>query len=182
MAFYYPAGCDVLVPDHVCDPCEARENARVSSVAFIKNSFVFEDPTSPTEWQAGLEAGDIIVIPQVNGTFDGGSEVETPGFGRQSTSLTGFNFSSNFKDPDYKTNGAFYNAIKNSRDYKYAFVTSSQLHISENAVTVIPKNPIVDDTAGVVVWDVTVKWGGGDLVEPQDVPPGIFGTCFSVAS
>ncbi len=183
MAVYYPSGCDdVLIPDHVCDPCEAREKARVSSVAFIRNSFVFSDPTSPVEWEAGVASGDIIVIPQVNGTFDGGSEVETAGYGRQSTSLTGYNFTSNYKDPDYKRNGTFYNSIKNSRDYRYAFVTSSQLHLTDSVVTIIPKNPVTDDTAGDVVWDVTVKWAGGDLVEPQDMPPGIFGVCFNVAA
>lgn len=183
MAVYYPSGCDdVTIPDHVCDPCEAREKARVSSVAFIRNSFVFSDPTNPTEWEAGIASGDIHVIPQVNGTFDGGSEVLSAGYGRQKESLTGFDFSALFKDPDYKNNGDYYNAIKNSRDYRFAFVTSSQLHITDDAVTIIPKNPVVDDTAGDVVWEVLVKWAGGDLMVPMDMPPGIFGQCFVVAA
>jgi hypothetical protein len=182
MAVYYPAGCDVLVPDHVCDPCEAREKGRVSSVAYVRNSYVFTDPTDPTEWQTGINSGDIQVIPQVNGSFDGGAEVETPGYGRQSTTLTGFNYSLTYKDPDYKTNGVFYNALKNSRDYRFAFVTETQAHLTDAAVTAIPKNPIADDPTSEVVWEVTVKWASGDLLEPFDVPPGIFDRCFSVAS
>ena len=178
---YYPSGCDVLVPAHLCDPCEAKEKARVSGVAFIRTSFEFVDPTDPVEWQTGLNAEDIILIPEVLGSFDGGSEVESAGYGRQSTNLTGYNFVLNFKDPNYKQNGDYYNALKNSRAFKVAFVTSSQLHISDDAVSVIPKNPITENLTDDVVWDVTVKWAGPDLVTPGDIPAGIFGECFTVA-
>lgn len=178
---YYPSGCDELVPAHLCDPCEAKEKARVSGVAFIKTSIDFANPSNPTEWQDAINSKDIIVIPQVLGSFDGGAEVESPGYGRQSTNITGFNFSANFKDPNYKLNGPFYNAIKNSRQYKFGFVTESQLHLTDDAVSVIPKNPITESLTDDVVWDVTVKWAGPDLIEPVDVPPGIFDECFSVA-
>jgi hypothetical protein len=181
MAIYYPSGCDTLVGEHLCDPCEAKEKGRVRSVAFIKSTFAFSDPSSPTEWQTGINAGDIIVIPQVLGSFDGGSEVESAGYGDQSTNLTGFNFTSNFKDPNYKNNATFYNALKYSRDYVYAFRTETQTHISDNTVSVIPKNPMTENLTDDVVWDVTVKWAGPDLPAPQDTPPGIF-ECFSVAS
>lgn len=181
MAIYYPSGCDTLVPDHLCDPCEAKEKARIGSVGFVKTSVAFSDISNPTEWTAAINAGDIIIIPQVLGSFDGGAEVESAGYGRQSTNLTGYNFSANFKDPNYKLNATFYNALKNSRAYKFAFVTETQVHISENAVAVIPKNPVTENLTDDVVWDVTVKWAGADLPEPADVPPGIFEECFEVA-
>lgn len=181
MAIYYSDDCESLIPDHLCDPCEQKEKARVGSVAFIKTSFAFTDPSNPTEWQTGINSGDIIVIPEVLGSFDGGSEVESAGYGRQSTNLTGYNFTSNFKDPNYKQNALFYNTLKNSRAYKYAFVSETQAHLTDNAVSVIPKNPITENLTDDVVWDVTVKWAGADLPAPFDVPPGIFGECFSVS-
>lgn len=181
MAIYYPTGCDTLVPDHVCDPCEAKEKGRVRGVAFVKTSRALPDLSDPTSWRAGIEAGDIIIIPQVLGSFDGGSEVESPGYGSQSTNLTGYNFSANFKDPNYKQNATFYNALKNSRAYKFAFVTETQVHISDNAVSVIPKNPVTENLTDDVTWDVTVKWAGPDLPSPEDIPPGIFDECFAVA-
>jgi hypothetical protein len=180
MSIYYPAGCDEVVPDHICDPCEAVEKGRIGSGAFVKSSFEFTDISNPNEWRVGIESGDIIVLPEIIGTYDGGSEVESPGYGRQSTKLTGYNNVANFKDPNYKLNGNFYDKIKNSRAYKFAFATETQIHISENTVTIIPKNPVTDDLTSDVVWDVTVKWASAGLSVPNDIPAGIFGECFAV--
>lgn len=177
MSVYYPSGCDALIPDHICDPCEEIELGRIRSVAFIKNTFAFIDPTDPTEWETGFAAGDIIIIPQTKGTFDGGAEVETAGYGDSSTRLTGYNFQLQYQDPNYRLNCNFYNAIKNSRDYKVAYRTETQVHISDKTVQVIPKNPVQDDTTSEVVWDVIVKWAAKDLPCPFDVPSGIFDAC-----
>lgn len=177
MSIYYPANCDELVPDHICDPCEEKEQGRVSSVAFIKTDFAFTDPSNPVEWTAGFVAGDIIMIPETSGTFDGGAEVLGPGFGRRMESLNGYNFGLQFQDPNYKLNCAFYNALKNSRQYTVAYATGSQIHMVNYPVQVIPKNPVQDDVNTLVVWDVLVKWAGADLPCPYDLPPGIFDTC-----
>lgn len=177
---YYPAGCESQIPDHVCDPCEAREKGRIGSVAYIKKEFEFTDPSNPEEWRTGIEAGDIIIIPEVTGSFDGGSEVEGPGYGRQATSLIGYNFTSNFKDPNYKNNCDFYNGLKNSRAWRYAYVTETQVHLTTNPVVSIPKNPVTEELNSDVVWDVTVKWSDSNLPCPFPKPAGIFDECFSV--
>ncbi len=174
MPIYYPSGCDAAVPDHVCDPCETKEKGRIGTVAFIKKGFVFVDPSSEAAWTAGIVSGDIILIPQVIGSFDGGAEIESAGYGRQSTQLVGYNFSANFKDPNYKSNCEFYNALKNSRSFKFAFVTETQVHLTDVAVSVIPKNPITEDLNSDVVYDVTVKWAYKDLPCPVEAPTNIF--------
>lgn len=177
MSVYYPSGCDALIPEHICDPCEEIELGRIRSVAFIKNTFEFTDPSDPTEWQAGFASGDIILIPQTKGNFDGGAEVEAPGYGDQATRLTGYNFQAQYQDPNYRLNCNFYNAIKNSRQYRFAYRTQTQVHITDTTVQVIPKNPVQDDTTTEVVWDVLVKWSGSNLPCPYDVPAGIFDQC-----
>lgn len=181
MAIYYPSGCDSLVPKHVCDPCEAREKGRIGAVAFIQKAYEFADPSNPVEWRAQINAKTIIVIPDILGSYDGGAEVEGPGYGRQQSSLIGYNFTSNFKDPNYTTNCLFYNALKNNRGYRFAFVTETQVHLTMNPVVIIPKNPVTEDLNSDVVWDVTVKWSDKDLPCPYHVPLGIFEKCFSVA-
>jgi hypothetical protein len=178
MSIYYPSGCDAVVPEHYCNPCEATEHGRVRSVAFIKKDFAFTDETDPTEWQAGIESRDIIIIPEVLGSFDGGAPVEGAGYGDQQTKLNGYNFELNYKDPNYKENADFYNALKYSRAYKIAYRTETQTHISDNAVSVLPKNPVAEDLTSEVVWDVQVKFSQGDLPEPFDTPAGIF-ECFA---
>lgn len=177
MAIYYPSGCDDLIPSHVCEPCESPEQGRVRSVAFIKNGFEFIDIENPVEWQQGFADGDIILIPATKGTFDGGAEVETPGYGDQATRLTGYNFQLQYQDPNYRQNCNFYNLLKNSRGYHAYYRTETQGHLIEPTVQVIPKNPVADDLNSEVVWDVLVKWSGKDLPCPTDVPPGIFDEC-----
>lgn len=174
---YYPAGCETEVPDHLCNECEEIEHARVRSVAFINKSFVFNDPTSPVEWQAGIAAKDIIIIPEVLGSYNGGDPQEGTGYGDQASRFTGYNHELLFKDPNYALNGGFYNAIKYSRQYKIAWRTETKTHISENPVSVLPKNPVTENLTDELVWDVTVRWSSGDLSEPFDTPPGIF-ECF----
>ena len=180
MSIYYPEGCESAIPDHQCDPCEVPEHGRVRSVAYIKSSFNFIDPEDPTEWSAGIDSRDIIMIPEVLGSFDGGAPVESAGYGDQSTKLTGYNFSLVYKDPNYRDNCDFYNAIKASRNYKVAWRTETQTHISDNTVSVIPKQPVTEDLASDVVWDVEVKFAQGDLACPFDTPAGIFDQCLAV--
>jgi hypothetical protein len=182
MSIYYPEGCDASVPDHICDPCAVPEHGRVRSIAFIKSSFSFADPTDPTEWVTGIDNRDIIVIPEVLGSFDGGAPVEGPGYGDQATKVTGYNFSLLFKDPNYRENCAFYNGIKNARNYKVAYRTETQIHISDNTVSVVPKNPVTEDLASEVVWDVEVKFAQADLPCPVDTPAGIFDQCLLVTA
>lgn len=174
---YYPDGCGEEIGDHICSNCPDFEGARVRAVALIKRGFEFLDPSDPTEWEAGIANKDIIVIANVNGSFDGGSEVEVPGYGDQATMLTGYNFVLTYNDPNYKHNAEFYNAIKRSTEYKFAFKTETQIHIVEKTVSIVPKNPVVEDITGFVVWNVLAKWADKDLPIPYDAPAGIF-TCF----
>ena|ERR1043165_4991069 len=174
---YYPSDCDSDLPDHLCSNCEDIEHGRLRSVAFYKKSFAFTDPSNPLEWRTGILNKDIIIIPDVNGTFDGGSEVTADGYGDQQEKLIGYNFTAQYKDPNYKQNADFYNVIKNSRNWMFAFKTETQVHFSDVTVQVIPKNPVTANTTDEVVWDVTVKWAGGTVPKPYDAPAGTF-TCF----
>lgn len=177
MSIYYPSGCDDLLPEHVCDPCEGIEQGRIRSIAFIKKTFEFTDPSSPTEWQAGFDSGNILLIPATRGTYDGGAEVLSPGYGDQVERLTGYNHTLQYFDPNYKTNCSFYNTLKTSRQWKAAYRTSSQIHLIESTVQVIPKAPVQDDPNTDVVWDIQLKWSSADIPCPYDVPVGIFDEC-----
>jgi hypothetical protein len=61
-----------------------------------------------------------------------------------------------------------------------AYRTETQIHISNNPVQVIPKNPVQDDITTEVVWDVLVKWSDSDVPCPVDVPAGIFDQCVAL--
>ena len=181
-AIYYPTGCDSDVPKHICSECDDPEGGRVRSIAYVKKSRIFADLSNPVEWQNAIAAKDVIIIPEVNGTFDGGAEQTGDGYGDQQTKLLGYNFTLNYKDPNYKQNARFYNELLKSRNYYIVYRTETQVHSSDVTVQVIPKNPVTANTTDEVTWDVTVQWSSGSLPEPQDEPGGIFDRCFDYSN
>lgn len=167
MAVYYPAdNCANQIPEHFCDPCTPKELGGVRTAGFIKSNFVFTDPSSASEWNNGFVSTprNIILIPEVYGTFDGGTPLESQGFGDNPTSLDGYDFTVQFFDPNFIGNCDFYDTLKNDRNgYKFFFRTGSQVWLSDKTVTVIPKSPVAQDIKSKVLWDVTVKWTSANL-------------------
>lgn len=153
------------------------EHARVRSAGFVKKSYLAAlqaDPTDPSLWVTGINNRDIIIIPEVSGTYDGGAPVEGPGYGDQTSSFAGYNHTLNFKDPNYKQNAAFWNAIKYSREWVPVWRTETQTSIADVAAQIIPKAPVSENLTDDVVWDVEVKFTQPDIPVPFDTPEGIF--------
>ncbi len=91
MSVYYPASnCGGgAIPQYSCNPCPEYEYSRIRSIAFVKNTFSFTDPSDPTEWNTGLGNGDIIVIWATSGTYDGSTIEELVGFGVSGADIGG---------------------------------------------------------------------------------------------
>lgn len=145
--------------------------------AFIKSSFEFTDPSNPVEWQAGFDSGDIVLIYQTRGTYDGGAEVEGPGFGDQATRTIGMNHTITLDAPNYARNCDFFNTLRNSRQYKGAYRTGTKIHLIDATLGITPKNPVAQELTSDVVWNLTIKWSSPNSPCPFDVPPGIFDSC-----
>lgn len=177
---YYPSGCggSNSLTAYNCNPCLVLEKGRVSAVAIIKNSFAFVNPSSAAEWTAGIANGNIVVIWQTQGSYDGGSTTEQPGFGRSATSNGGTDHTLIFKDPNYLENPDFYNDLRNISDRTIAFCTETAVHIVNAPVTFTPKNPVQDDVNSIVTWEVQAKWSADDSPVPYTQPNGIFESCY----
>lgn len=178
---YYPSNCADL-PQHDCNPCEPREFGRIRSAAFISKDFyptLIASPTDPTVWAAGQSSGQIIVIPETNGSVSAGSEKTGPGYGDTIETLLGFEFTAKFNDPNYITNVAFYNAMVSQRNFYFAYRTSSQTAITNKTVLVSPNKEVKDDLNGEVVWMVTTKWADNKHETLIDTPTGVFEECFT---
>lgn len=178
MAYAYYPGCEDELPDHIVDDCPgSKEHARVRSIAFIHTSYLatlLAGQETPSVWVTGINDRKIIIIPQVSGQYDGGEPVEGPGYGDQESSLAGYKHTIGYKDPNYKQNAAFYNAIKFSRDWVPAWRTETQTQIADVPAQIIPKAPITDQLTDEVVWDVQVKFTQPDIPVPFDTPADIF--------
>lgn len=168
MAIVYKTCSEVDLVKPVCEPCGEREHGRIRSIAFIKKGTSLSNPAVVTEWNSGIEAGTILIIPETTGTFDGGTPKEGKGYGNKKTNILGYDYVLNISDPNYIGNAKFWDAIKKSGDYKVAFRTETQIHISDEVVTITPKNAIEEDIESEVVWQAEVKWFQKNLVVPNN--------------
>lgn len=169
-------GCDTPVPEHICNTCETPEGARIRGLALIKKTFSFADPTNPTEWTAAIASGDAIIIPETSGSLDS-SPKYGKGYGDLKQKLIGDEYTLKVFDPNYKQNCAFWNAIKYNRNFKGAYVTETQVHMIEEALSIAPKAPVADDVDGEVVWEIDFTWSSKYHPCAYDKPDGIF-NCF----
>jgi hypothetical protein len=178
MAYSVYDPCEDDIEDPVCDPCtDGIELGRVRGVCFIHKSAIaalLAAPTSAAAWEAARAAGHIKVIPKTTGTFDGGSPVETAGFGDQESKVIGYKFVLDYKDPALVGNTPFYNTISKSSSYHVAFRTETQTRISDKPCTIIPKSPVEEDMSSQVIWNVQVKFSQEDHPVSFDTPAGVF--------
>lgn len=165
---YKTCGGATAITKPVCEPCSTREHGRVRSIALIKKGTALADPTKTAEWIAGIEAGTIFIIPETTGTFDGGAPKEGKGYGNRKSTILGYDYVLNASDPNYKGNSPFWDTIKEQGDYLIAFRTETQVHISEEVVTITPKNSVEEDIESEVVWNVEIKWFQKKLMKPID--------------
>lgn len=153
-------GCSLDLGMHYCDPClDDREFGRVRSGGYIKSSYLatlLTDPTSLSAWTTGIADGDIIMIPETGGTYDAGTPVSLKGYGDRKVTYGTRDMTIVMSDPNYLSNYAFYNTISRQTDLVPFFRTSSLVHIFDTVATILAKDPVADDIASEVVWEVTI--------------------------
>ncbi len=170
---FYPQGCEDLI-DHICSPCPEAESGRIRHIAFVSTSFTFSDITNPIDWANGIMNGKIIVLPNVNGIYDGGSPVFAASAGDLPQRLVKRNFKINFTDPNFFSNCNFYNFIFKSPNYRLAWVGETVIQISDKAVNIAPKEPIGEAIESERYWEVECTWSQFNTPCHYSIPAGIF--------
>lgn len=159
------------IPDYICDPCAEGEKGRVRSVMFIDKSLltaiaqIVEPATKPNvelkTWvETQIEAGLIIVVPNVRGTYDGGNPSKVSGFGDVKEKIIGKTHTVVFNDPNHAENGPFYSALEdNCKKFALAFRTETELRVASAVLeTFEAKDPVEEDTESLVLWQGTAVW------------------------
>lgn len=170
------------VPAYVCDPCAEGEKGRVRSVMFIDKSLLatLAAVTAPAttknietkEWvETQIEAGLIIVIPNVRGTYDGGASSKVAGFGDVKEKVIGKIHTAVFNDPNHTDNGAFYAALEdNCKQYAFGFRTASELRVANVVLdTFEAKDAVEEDTESLVLWNGTAVWTQKGTTKTLDI-------------
>lgn len=167
---------------YTCDPCLVPEMGRVRSIMLIKKGTTVTVPLNLSTFTASVEAGDIIVIPETIGSFDGGTPVIVPGYGDIKERKSGDNYILAIKDPHYANNTAFW-AEAEKHVWNIAFRSETQLHVVTSDVTVTAKAPIEEDLESTVVWNVEAKWFS--KTKPTVTPVSVIATmlkCFEITA
>lgn len=175
MSLYSPS-CDTVVQDPSCSNCPEKELGDIRQFGFLHIQATITDPSDASEWTTEATAGNFVKFPYGRGTLSQ-TPTESNGFGNVETQLDGFEYVADVEEPQYADNWAFWNSIKNSRQWRFVYCTETQVHISDEAATIIPTAPIGDDKKGLVNWKINVKFTQEDLVRPYDKPTGTFDAC-----
>lgn len=178
VAIYYP-NCGTTLSDYNCSPCPPTENARVRSMAFVKNSYTWTNPANPVEWATAVQQQNAIVIWQTQGNYDMAS-AELTGFGDVPFYNGNGTHTIVFKDPNAIANIDHYNDIRSSQEYTCVYRTSSRIWLAAAPCIFTPKAPVVDDITGIVTIECTVKWVSQYMPTPYITPAGIFDRCYIV--
>lgn len=182
MSIYYPGSdCGAQIAGYSSSCCPVKEGARVRHVWFQKSSFAFTDPTDANEWTTAINALNVIIIPNVRGSSDGGSWTTSEGFGDTVEEPESYEETVTYTDPNYLNNVDNYNALARSKSYLFGFCTQTLGYLSSQAATFKPKRPISTSVKESVYGEVEVKFVQTVQPIPFVYPQSIF-DCFQVIS
>lgn len=175
----YDSGCSASLSTHVCDQCPETESARISTGFLVDDDVVFTDPLSISEWTGYIEAGRIQVIPNIRGSFNGGTPVKKAGFGRIKEKLTSYDFEAEYTDEVLLGNYEHYNTLGKVVNKRFWWLTETQLWMTDAPASFSPNTPITDSTDDGVYYVTAVTWSSSNLPEHVTAPAGLT-ECFTV--
>lgn len=181
MSIWYPDCANDIVASYLANCCPTKEGAGIRHVWVQKDSFSFIDPTDPTEWETAIAAGDILIIPNVRGSFDGGNATKSEGFGDVLEEFESYEGTANFTDRNYLDNVEGYDALMKSSNYRFGMCTQTKGYLTDVAAGYVPKMEIVEDKKQSVYGKTEVKFVQTGLLRPFTYPTQIF-RCFQVVA
>lgn len=157
MAIVYK-NCEPAVPaSHVCDPCLDTEKGGIRSLILIKDGTDLTVDSLEADWTAAIETGDVVIIPDTRGSYDGGTAKMGAGYGDLKEKLLGYEHVIQIKDPNFKDNVAFWDYAEKVA-WRFGFRTDTLIHLGKKAGMLTAKSTVEEDIESDVVWNVEAKW------------------------
>lgn len=172
---------EVDIEPHYAFLCnDVPEKARIRRGAWLHAS-VYEtviaaDVTDAATWTPHIATGKLIILPELQGLFDGGTAIMNPGFGDNKEEYGGSNFKATLRDRNYKQNWGHYRSLVGKSDWHLVYLYETQGHITSKPVSVSPKAAASDNTDDNVVWESEVSWTQHFTPAPFDAPLSVFKT------
>ena len=171
----------INLADYYCNGCITAELGRIRAVAYYLKEYTFTDPSSTQEWFDVVCNGVGIIIPEVRGTYDGGTAVEGGGYGDVPTRRSSANHSSEYFHLFDCDNVDFYNQLNQfSGKMNFAYITETKIFLSNKPVYVTASAPITDDTNSNMEYHVKVMWSNINIPTCYNRPSQIFDSCAKI--
>ena len=147
--------------------CLEMEQGGVRGAAFIKIGYIprnkngyIDDSVETTDfWNTGIATKKIHIISPTRGSFDGGSAITVPGYGRIEEFAARKKFTAVIHDPEHSGNWSFYAKLAQARgQYHFAFITETELRISDTPVNIDVSDGVEEDVDSQVTWTCQVTW------------------------
>lgn len=176
---------DICGTPSVYNPAECTDElGRVRHVGWVRCTLFSGpspfNPSSLTDWNLAIAAGNAILIRDVRGTYDGGSATKNAGYGSKPSRLTGKTHTLTYFDPRVINNCDFYNRLHYiGSEYRFFFFTATRVWQVLRPTSATPTMPIAEDLNSIVEFNVTVEWS--DINSPCSLPAPFDGDCFVLA-
>ena len=142
---------------YTCNPCPDGEGGRIRSLVLVKKGTEISIPIDAEEWEADIVAGNIIILPEVRGSFDGGTPRMVAGYGSNTEIKVGDDYVLNVSDPAYADNAVFWEESER-HTWNICYVSEKVLVYVPAEVQLMAKAPIDEDLNAVVDWDIELRW------------------------
>lgn len=157
---------------HNCQPCLESEHGRIRGLAFINTDYSFSDIENSIDWEIGINAKRIYIIPDITGTCEN-EAVYSKRVGDLPQRLLYRNYTIAAESLNFLENCGFYNSLSAGLNYRVAYITESVLQISDNAITIISSDPI-GDLLEDRVWKLNLSWWQYMVPKFYRIPSNIF--------
>ena len=142
---------------YTCNPCPDGEGGRIRSLVLVKKGTEISIPLDDEEWESDIVAGNIIILPEVRGSFDGGTPRMVTGYGSKNEIKVGDDYVLNVSDPAYADNAVFWEEAER-HTWNICYVSEKVLVYVPAEVQLMAKAPIDEDLNAVVDWDIELRW------------------------
>lgn len=163
--------------DYVCAVCGEGESGRIRAVAYVRQDVRFVDITNPLEWLYYISLKQAYILPEVRGSYDGGKESTSEGFGAQQNRVTGMLHTVEYAERMRVENLGFYNVARRRSDLRLVYVTERYLWWAPSLAKIAASKPIEAGLDTENIFKVSVQWASMDFAAAHEIPAGVFDSC-----
>lgn len=154
---------------------DAESYSNVSRFVFIRKKANIADPADSLQWDTAKTAGDLVVYPKVDGTYDGGQPEKGRAYGPKKEQIRKNPHTVKFMVPFKRSDIAFINSANYDNNEGCSFTTGYDEHqfFVSKQVSVVARPLFDKGISEIVDVEFEVTWDSLLLPNAYDVPAAV---------